>query len=39
MMMPGFARKSRVVADWTMGLLFPRDMSQLGQLGAPDPLD
>lgn len=37
-MMPGFARKSRVVADWTMSLLFPRDVSQLGSLGRPAPL-
>ena len=39
LMMPGLARKSRVVSDWTMGLLFPRDVSQLGQLGAPSPLE
>ncbi len=38
LMMPGLGRKSRVVSDWTMGLLFPRDVSQLGQLGAPSPL-
>lgn len=36
--MPGIARKSRVVSDWTMSLLFPRDVSQLGSLGAPGPL-
>jgi NADH dehydrogenase len=36
--MPGFGRKSRVVADWTLGLLFPRDVSQLGSLGSPTPL-
>jgi len=39
LMMPGIARKSRVVSDWTMGLLFPRDVSQLGQLGKPSPLE
>ena len=39
LMMPGIARKSRVVSDWTMGVLFPRDVSQLGQLGAPSPLE
>ncbi|MDH3500829.1 MAG: NAD(P)/FAD-dependent oxidoreductase, partial [Acidimicrobiia bacterium] len=39
LMMPGIARKSRVVSDWSMGLLFPRDVSQLGQLGAPSPLE
>jgi NADH dehydrogenase len=38
LMMPGIARKARVVSDWTMGLLFPRDVSQLGTLGAPTPL-
>ena len=38
LMMPGLGRKSRIVADWTMGLLFPRDVSQLGQLGTPTPL-
>ena len=39
LMMPGIARKSRVVSDWTMALLFPRDVSQLGQLGHPSPLE
>jgi NADH dehydrogenase len=39
LMMPGIARKSRVVSDWTMALLFPRDVSQLGQLGTPSPLE
>jgi NADH dehydrogenase len=39
MMMPGIGRKSRVVSDWTMALLFPRDVSQLGQLGAPSHLE
>jgi NADH dehydrogenase len=39
LMMPGLARKSRVVSDWTMALLFPRDVSQLGQLGTPSPLE
>jgi NADH dehydrogenase len=38
LMIPGLGRKSRVVADWTMGLLFPRDVSQLGQLGTPSSL-
>ena len=32
-MMPGLARKVRVVADWTTAMLFPRDLSQLGHLG------
>ncbi|MDQ4069567.1 MAG: NAD(P)/FAD-dependent oxidoreductase, partial [Actinomycetota bacterium] len=37
-MMPGLARKVRVVADWTMAMLFPRDLSQLGALGRRVPL-
>jgi NADH dehydrogenase len=39
LMMPGLARKARVVADWTLSLLFPRDIAQLGQLGSPARLD
>jgi NADH dehydrogenase len=39
LMMPGLGRKVRIVSDWTMSLLFKRDVSQLGQLGAPTPLD
>lgn len=38
LMMPGVARKSRVVSDWTISLFFPRDVSQLGALGHPTPL-
>jgi NADH dehydrogenase len=38
LMMPGMARKSRVVSDWTISLFFPRDVSQLGGLGRPTPL-
>jgi NADH dehydrogenase len=38
-MMPGLGRKARVVSDWTMSLVFRRDVSQLGQLGRPSPLD
>jgi NADH dehydrogenase len=38
LMMPGLARKSRVVSDWTISLFFPRDVSQLGNLGHPTPL-
>jgi NADH dehydrogenase len=37
-MMPGAARKLRLVADWTVGLLFGRDASELGQLGHPPSL-
>jgi len=35
LMMPGLARKSRVITDWTLGMLFPRDVAQLGSLGSP----
>ncbi len=38
LMMPGGARRARVVSDWTIGLFFPRDTSQLGELGPPPPL-
>lgn len=38
LMIPGLARKARVVTDWTIGLLFPRDIAQLGTLGTPTPL-
>jgi NADH dehydrogenase len=39
LMMPGLARKVRVVADWTTSALFPRDLSQLGALGRRAPLE
>jgi NADH:ubiquinone reductase (H+-translocating) len=39
LMMPGLARKVRVVADWTTAMLFPRDLSQLGALGRRIPLE
>jgi NADH dehydrogenase len=35
MLMPGLKRKARLVADWTVGLFFGRDASELGQLGHP----
>jgi NADH dehydrogenase len=35
LMMPTLSRKSRIVADWTVGLLFPRDIAQLGSLHHP----
>jgi NADH dehydrogenase len=38
-MMPGTKRKSRLLADWTVGLLFGRDSSELGQLGHPPQLE
>jgi NADH:quinone reductase (non-electrogenic) len=39
LMMPGLGRKLRVVSDWTLSLFFPRDVSQLGKLGTPTPLE
>lgn len=35
LMMPTLSRKSRIIADWTVGLLFPRDIAQLGSLHNP----
>jgi NADH dehydrogenase len=37
-MMPGTNRKLRLMADWTVGLMFGRDSSELGQLGHPPSL-
>jgi NADH dehydrogenase len=37
--MPGTKRKARLVADWTVGLFFGRDGSELGRLGHPGRLD
>jgi NADH dehydrogenase len=37
-MMPGTARKLRLIADWTVDLLFGRDPAELGQLGHPPSL-
>ena len=37
--MPGMRRKLRLVADWTVSLLFDRDTSELGQLGHPPELE
>ncbi|MEX2275888.1 MAG: NAD(P)/FAD-dependent oxidoreductase [Actinomycetota bacterium] len=34
-MIPTPNRKARIVVDWTFGLLFSRDMTQLGSLQAP----
>ena len=38
-LMPGYRRRGRLVADWTVGLLFGRDSAELGQLGHPPPLE
>ena len=37
--MPGVKRRLRLVVDWTVDLMFPRDASELGQLGHPPALD
>ena len=37
-MMPGPARRLRLMADWTVGLLFGRASAELGQLGHPPQL-
>ena len=37
--MPGNKRRLRLVVDWTVDLFFPRDASELGQLGHPPSLD
>jgi NADH:ubiquinone reductase (H+-translocating) len=36
--LPLFTRKLRVVTDWTVSLLFRRDIAELGMLGHPRPL-
>jgi len=36
-MMPGMGRRARLLVDWNVGLLFGRDISELGQLGQPPP--
>ena len=33
--MPTIGRKVRIAMDWTVGLLFPRDVAQLGSLERP----
>ena len=37
-MMPGFKRKSRLLIDWNVQLMFGRDLSELGRLGHPPTL-
>ncbi len=39
LLMPGLGRKLRLLADWTIALLFGRDASSPGVLGAPRPLE
>jgi NADH dehydrogenase len=38
-MLPGVARRLRLVADWTVGLVFGRASAELGQLGHPPSLE
>lgn len=33
--MPTLSRKARIAMDWTVDLLFPRDLAQLGSLEHP----
>jgi NADH dehydrogenase len=33
--MPTWSRKARIAMDWTVALLFPRDIAQLGSLEHP----
>jgi NADH dehydrogenase len=35
---PGAARKARAILDWTAGLPFRRDISEVGSIGHPKPL-
>ena len=37
-LMPGVARRLRLMTDWTVGLFFGRAAVELGQLGHPPPL-
>ena len=37
--LPLLSRKLRVVVDWTVALLFRRDIAELGSLGHPRPLE
>lgn len=36
--LPTLHRKVRAVADWTVGLPFPRDVAEVGSIGSPRPL-
>lgn len=37
--LPGLDRKSRLIADWSVEILFPRDLAEMGQLGHPPALE
>jgi NADH:ubiquinone reductase (H+-translocating) len=36
--LPGADRKSRLIADWSVEFVFPRDLAEMGQLGHPPAL-
>jgi NADH dehydrogenase len=36
---PGIQNKSRLIADWTVEFIFPRNIAELGQLGHPPVLE
>ena len=36
---PGLDRKSRLIADWSTEIIFPRDIAEMGQLGHPPRLE
>ena len=38
LLMPSMKRRARLVTDWSIGLFFGRDASELGMLGHPPPL-
>jgi NADH dehydrogenase len=38
LLMPGNKRRARLITDWTIGLFFGRDASELGMLGHPPQL-
>ncbi len=37
--MPGLDRKSRLIADWSVEMIFPRDLAEMGQLAYPPRLE
>lgn len=37
--LPGLDRKSRLIADWSVEILFPRDLAEMGRLGQPPRLE
>jgi NADH:ubiquinone reductase (H+-translocating) len=37
--MPGLQNKSRLIADWSVEFIFPRNIAELGQLGHPPVLE